>query len=540
MLPMLRDDQPIAQETEPHNYASHTGVPVTRTLFSLGMLGDLSPVESNSGWKIFSCVPHQNPTANTDYDNPPNPYSKHGYWQQPTGLSQVNKRREPSSKNTAPVDMVGPDLVGSSHSFLERSGSAASITSATPWSPPSTAPSNSSSLKHRFLAHEMSSQRLLGDSPLLDTQPSTQLPKVDRIFVADDHIHLCGDDRPRYIDRPLEKNTFPGQGSPSNFVTTPVTHPAGFQSGILRSSSLLTSTGRSERAYIPIVCDDCPLVPQDAPSHTSHRKPHRQYTIARRTSRHAGAEVHRHSSHTSLKSGSDRSRGSLMDRHLDVDHSFMQQATLEDPTFRSMNSKSVSNKESIHSTTVEGSLLAKEARANHRGLPSRHEFMAAIDAYLSALSSKKLPKALITQSLYEDVIFNLRREKDNLPGIGTPQFRFWCRKHFVLKIIPRLRLREQVEIPHSVIALPIGNQDHGDSGEVEVVTHEGQPVVTREIIYDVLSKCHALANHAGRDKTTAIVKQNYSWVPKVLIGDYVKLCPHCCSKKTSGASWIHS
>ncbi|KAL5634632.1 hypothetical protein ACGC1H_002620 [Rhizoctonia solani] len=489
--------------------------------------------------------------------------------------------------------MIRPDLIGSSHSFLERGGSATPITSVTPWSSPSATPSDSPvcsaihwkhqqvvnfdqpesirfpsvlrsdysknkcrlvyetnlsnelrSLRHRFLTHEMSRQRLLGGSLLLDTQPSTQLPKVDQIFVADDHIHLCGDDRPRYIDRPLEKNTFPGQGSPSNFVTTPVTHPAGFQSGILRSSSLLTSTGRSERAYIPIDCDDCPFVPQDVPSYMSHRKPHRQHTIARRTSRHAGAEVYSHSSHTSLRSGNDRSRGSLMDRHLDVDHSFtssvLQKVTLEDPTFHSLYSKPASNKESIHSTTAEGTVLAKETRVKHRELPSRHEFMAAIDAYLSALSSKKLPKALITQSLYEDVIFNLRREKDGLPGIGTPQFRFWCRKHFVLKTIPRLRLREQVEIPHSVIALPIGNQEHGDSGEVEVVTHEGQPVVTREIIYDVLSKCHALANHAGRDKTTAVVKQNYSWVPKVLIGDFIKLCPFCCSKKPSGVTWTHS
>jgi hypothetical protein len=88
-----------------------------------------------------------------------------------------------------------------------------------------------------------------------------------------------------------------------------------------------------------------------------------------------------------------------------------------------------------------------------------------------------------------------------------------------LKIIPRLRIREQAEIVGSTATLPIGNQDDGDSEDVEVVAHDGQPVVTKETIYDVLIKCHTLANHAGRDKTTALVKQNYvssKWIVSVL------------------------
>ncbi|KDN48619.1 hypothetical protein RSAG8_02606, partial [Rhizoctonia solani AG-8 WAC10335] len=120
-----------------------------------------------------------------------------------------------------------------------------------------------------------------------------------------------------------------------------------------------------------------------------------------------------------------------MDQHPDVDHSFtssvLQKITLEDHTFHRIYSKSASNQGPIHIVAAEDTPLAKETRANYGGLPSRHEFTAAIDAYLSALSSKKLSKALITQQLYEDIIFNLRREKDSLPGIGTPQFRFWCR-----------------------------------------------------------------------------------------------------------------
>ncbi|CAE6417623.1 unnamed protein product [Rhizoctonia solani] len=277
-------------------------------------------------------------------------------------------------------------------------------------------------------------------------------------------------------------------------------------------------------------------------------KLHRQYSTSK-IQPHAlprtDAEAYRHPCHTSLTNSNDRSRGSLMDRHLNVDHPLtspmLQKIAPEEPIFQTMHSKSTHSLDPIYSTTAESTLLAKEPRTNHSGLPSRHEFTAAIDTYLSALSLKKRPKALVTQQLYEDIIFNLKCEKDSLPGIGTPQFRFWCRKHFILQTIPRLRLREQADIPHSVIALPIGNQDIGDpGGEVEVVTHDGQPVVTRESIYDVLAKCHTLSNHAGRDKTTAIVKQNYSWVPKVLIGDFIKLCPVCCSKKVAGVTWTHS
>jgi hypothetical protein len=62
-------------------------------------------------------------------------------------------------------------------------------------------------------------------------------------------------------------------------------------------------------------------------------------------------------------------------------------------------------------------------------------------------------------------------------------------------------LKKQPENPHSVVALPTGNQeDSTESESVEVVTHDGQPVVTKEKIYDALVQCHLLAKHTGRDK----------------------------------------
>ncbi|CAE7068452.1 unnamed protein product [Rhizoctonia solani] len=555
----LRESRPITRETYHHIPAPHTETPTTRAeLPYTGISEDSSSAESSNGQSMFSRTLRRN--TNTGYDNPTEVCSGTEHSQQCAGLDRGIKRREPRRECALQVE-IG-EFVGPSYSLLQRRGSATSTTSTAPSSRSSlsTTPSEISpcselhrkrpqvddsdqlestrlapllrsghpknnyhlvsemslsttlqSLKHRFLTHEMSGHRLPDGSSLL--QPSPQPPRVGQCLATSGNIHLCGDDRSRFIDRPLEKNTFPGQSSSSSkFVTAPVTHPAGFQPGTLRDSFLLTATDRSAHAYTPTAHDDRLFVPRAIHDYSPCAKLCRR-TISPHARRHAGAETYHHSFHSSPTSGNDRPRGSLMDRHLNVDHSFtssvLQKITLEDPTFHKTDSKSANSQGFTIGTIAEGGPLAKDTRTNHGELPSRHEFTAAIDAYLSALSSKKLPKALITQQLYEDIIFNLRREKGGLPGIGTPQFRFWCRKHFVLKTIPRLRLRERPEIPHSVIALPVGNQDHGDSNEVETVTHDGQPVVTKETIYDILSKCHTLANHAGRDKTTAIVKQNY-------------------------------
>ncbi|KAF8699146.1 hypothetical protein RHS03_07262, partial [Rhizoctonia solani] len=319
----------------------------------------------------------------------------------------------------------------------------------------------------------------------------------------------CDHARPRSTNRKLEKNTFPARGSSSNFVTAPVTYPAGSQPGTLRNSSLLTSTDGSDCAYTPIVRGNEPLVPQGVPSHSVHANSCQ--SSSPELSQSTDAKVYCHSGHVSPAIGNDHSRRPLIDRHLSVDHSFassvLQDIVPEGDTFHipGDHSRSSNSLDSVKSIAIEDTGFGIDSP----DLPSRHEFTKAVDRYLSALSSKKISKALITQQLYEDIIFNLKCEKNNLPGIGTPQFRFWCRKHFILKTIPRLRMREQAETPGLMTILPVGNQDGGDSDNVEVVTHDGQPVVTRETIYDVLIKCHSLANHAGRDKTTALVKQNY-------------------------------
>ncbi|KIO15703.1 carbohydrate-binding module family 1 protein, partial [Tulasnella calospora MUT 4182] len=88
---------------------------------------------------------------------------------------------------------------------------------------------------------------------------------------------------------------------------------------------------------------------------------------------------------------------------------------------------------------------------------------------------------------------------------GTPQFRFWVRKIFVLA-------RFQSEY---------------------TVTHEDKPVAVKEQIYQILVHCHGECYHGRRDKTCAQIKGYYSWIPKELVAQFVKACPTCVLKRSN-------
>jgi hypothetical protein len=79
-----------------------------------------------------------------------------------------------------------------------------------------------------------------------------------------------------------------------------------------------------------------------------------------------------------------------------------------------------------------------------------------------------------------------------------------------------------------------------------MICHEGKPVAIREKLFKILTKAHQQCQHGGRDKTSAQVRQIYSWyvadtnsrncvstrlipgrVPKELISRFVKICPTC-------------
>ena len=146
------------------------------------------------------------------------------------------------------------------------------------------------------------------------------------------------------------------------------------------------------------------------------------------------------------------------------------------------------------------------------GFPTHEQYQRIEDEYLSSLSERKQPKALISQSLFDKIYAVLQNGSED--RASTAQFRFWVRKMFVLAY-------PQTSFSHST----------GQTPE-PVVLHDKRPVAIKEHLYDVLCYCHAIARHGGRDKTCATLRLHYSWVPKELTAKFVKACPTCTLKRS--------
>ncbi|GAN09884.1 conserved hypothetical protein [Mucor ambiguus] len=130
--------------------------------------------------------------------------------------------------------------------------------------------------------------------------------------------------------------------------------------------------------------------------------------------------------------------------------------------------------------------------------PSYEEFDAIVQDYLQNLSSKKRDKALIDQARYAMILQVLKDPRNT--AVSTAQFRFWVKKMFQLT-------------------------------SRQIVCHDGKPVAMREQIYGILVRAHREAHHGGRDKTSALVRRRYSWIPKELIARFVRHCPFCISRR---------
>ncbi|CEP15729.1 hypothetical protein [Parasitella parasitica] len=130
--------------------------------------------------------------------------------------------------------------------------------------------------------------------------------------------------------------------------------------------------------------------------------------------------------------------------------------------------------------------------------PSYEEFDAIVQDYLQNLSSKKRDKALIDQARYAMILQVLKDPRNT--AVSTAQFRFWVKKMFQLT-------------------------------SSQIVCHDGKPVAMREHIYSILVRAHREAHHGGRDKTSALVRRRYSWIPKELIARFVRHCPFCISRR---------
>ncbi|KAI0063319.1 hypothetical protein BV25DRAFT_1768357, partial [Artomyces pyxidatus] len=147
------------------------------------------------------------------------------------------------------------------------------------------------------------------------------------------------------------------------------------------------------------------------------------------------------------------------------------------------------------------------------GFPTYEQYKHIEDVYMASLSGRKQFKALISQELF-DQIWDVLNGSPKL--IGTAQFRFWVRKMFTLTY-PQTNMSprpEDAPVPQLMIM------------------HDSRPVAIKEQLYEVLCYCHALSGHGGRDKTCAVIRGQYSWIPKELIAQFVKACPTCTLKRS--------
>jgi hypothetical protein len=174
------------------------------------------------------------------------------------------------------------------------------------------------------------------------------------------------------------------------------------------------------------------------------------------------------------------------------------------------------------------------------GLPTYAEYKRIEAGYLHGLSPRKRDKALITQAMF-DKIWDVLHQPEACT-IGTPQFRFWVRKMFSLSR-PALEWARAVADPDSddddddeadldlERAMGIGLGD----AQLAVVLHENRPVAIVEQLYALFCYCHVRAGHGGRDKTCAVIRAHYAWVPKELTAQFVKACPTCALKRSGHA-----
>ncbi|KAF8555181.1 hypothetical protein OG21DRAFT_1411221, partial [Imleria badia] len=156
---------------------------------------------------------------------------------------------------------------------------------------------------------------------------------------------------------------------------------------------------------------------------------------------------------------------------------------------------------------------------DHPGLPTYADYKRIEAGYLHSLSPRKRDKALITQAMF-DKIWDVLHQPEACT-VETPQFRFWVRKMFTLS-----RARSMG------IGVERATAESDAADFTAVVLHENRPVAIMEQLYALFCYCHVRAGHGGRDKTCAVIREHYSWVPKELTAQFVKACPTCALKRS--------
>jgi len=147
------------------------------------------------------------------------------------------------------------------------------------------------------------------------------------------------------------------------------------------------------------------------------------------------------------------------------------------------------------------------------GFPTYAQYKQVEAAYLQSLTPRRQGKALISQALF-DRIWDVLHQPEYQGE--TAQFRFWARKMFTLSKTHRVTL---------------GGPEYTNTAPQEVLLHDNLLVAIQEQLYDLLCYCHGSTGHGGRDKTCALIRKHYTWVPKDLVSNFIKACPTCIVKK---------
>ena len=147
------------------------------------------------------------------------------------------------------------------------------------------------------------------------------------------------------------------------------------------------------------------------------------------------------------------------------------------------------------------------------GFPTYAQYKQVENSYIQSLTPRRQAKALISQSMF-DRIWDVLHQPE-CQG-ETAQFRFWARKMFTVG-----------KNYHNTLGVAANN----DEVLQEVLLHDNLLVAVQEQLYDLLCYCHGSTGHGGRDKTCALIRKHYTWVPKDLVSSFIKTCPTCILKK---------
>ena len=191
--------------------------------------------------------------------------------------------------------------------------------------------------------------------------------------------------------------------------------------------------------------------------------------------------------------------------------------------------------------------------ASTPGMPSTVEYLRFLTRYLDEMSPNKRGKALIDSELLRRIKLILTLQHEGFPSSGgtssesdsalsapegswdTPAFRRWVRNSFVYRPATRAELERVIDFgllspPESSLSgpgVPGYPPSTGFVRAMNLVFHHDRPVALRSRIYKIILRAHWITNHAGRDRTWAMVREVCSYIPKCLVYEFVAACPAC-------------